>query len=129
VGLFQYKSPDLLIETEDREIKTKAFLLAMGICKYCGGGMRLTHEPNPTDGLLDVTIINELSRFSFLVHIMKMYNGKIANHKKVEVFKSNKFKVTLGENASPFIQADGELIDSNSFEVEVLPNAVNFIIK
>jgi YegS/Rv2252/BmrU family lipid kinase len=129
VGLFQYKSPELIIQTEDREIKVKAFLLAMGICKFCGGGMRLTHEPNPTDGLMDVTIINELSRFSFLVHIMKMYNGKIANHKKVEVFKSNKFKVTLGENASPFIQADGELIDSNSFEVEVLPNAVSFVIK
>ena len=129
VGLFQYKSPELLIETEDREITTKAFLLAMGICKYCGGGMRLTHEPNPTDGLMDVTIINDLSRFSFLIHIMKMYNGKIGNHKKVEIFKSNKFTVTLTENTNPFIQLDGELIDSNSFEVEVLPKAVNFVVK
>ncbi|MEN8957019.1 MAG: diacylglycerol kinase family protein, partial [Flavobacteriales bacterium] len=87
VGLFKFKSPELTIQLEDKEIKTKAFLLAIGICKFCGGGMRLTNTPNPTDGLLDVTIINDLSRFSFLLNIMKMYNGKIANHKKVEVFK------------------------------------------
>lgn len=128
VGLFQYKSPELIIHTEDKEIKIKAFLLAIGICKFCGGGMRLTHEPNPTDGLMDVTIINDLSRFSFLLNIMKMYNGKIANHKKVEIFKSKKFSVTLGENAVPFIQADGELIDSNSFEVEVLAKAIQLVV-
>lgn len=128
VGLFQYKTPELTIQFEDKEIKTKAFLMAIGICKYCGGGMRLTHNPDPTDGLLDVTVLNDLSRFSFLLNILKMYNGKLANHKKVDVFKSRKFKVVLGENESPFIQLDGELIDSESFEVEVLPNALSFVV-
>ncbi|MEN8958388.1 MAG: hypothetical protein ABF258_10200, partial [Flavobacteriales bacterium] len=72
-------------------------------------------------------IINDLSRFSFLLNIMKMYNGKIANHKKVEVFKSRKFRVVLRENETPFIQLDGELIDSNSFEVEVLEKSLRFV--
>jgi len=129
VALFKFKSPELTIKIESKEITAKIFVLAMGICKYCGGGMRLTHEPNSTDGMMDVTIINDLSPFSFLLHIMKMYNGKIANHKKVEVFKSKKLKVALGKKASPFIQVDGELIETNSFEVEVLHKALNFVVK
>ena len=128
VGLFQFKSPELIIHFEDKEIKTKAFLLAIGICKFCGGGMRLTHSPNPTDGFLDVTVLNDLSRVSFLLNIMKMYNGKLANHKKVDVYKSRKFSVDLGKDEKPFIQLDGELIDSNSFEVEVFPKALKFVI-
>lgn len=129
IGLFQYKSHDLIITTEDKEIKSKTFLLAMGICKFCGGGMRLTHEPNSTDGLLDVTIVQDLSPFSFLLHIMKMYNGKINNHKKVETFKTNKIEVVLEEKYNLFIQVDGELIETNSFKVEVLPNAFSFVVK
>lgn len=127
-GLFRYQSQELILQIKDQEMPIKSFLLAIGICEFCGGGMRLTDQSNPLDGLMDVTIIKELSKFSFIRHIRKMYNGKIAKHEKVETYKVNKFSVTIPSNSELFIQTDGELIESDSFIVETIPAAVSFVI-
>lgn len=127
-GLFRYQSQELILHIEDREMSIKSFLLAIGICKFCGGGMRLTDESNPSDGLMDVTLIKELSRISFIRHIRKMYNGKIARHKKVEIYKVNQFSVTIPSDSELFMQADGELIGSDGFRVETIPAAISFVV-
>jgi diacylglycerol kinase family enzyme len=38
-------------------------------------------------------------------------------------------EVVLEEKYNLFIQVDGELIETNSFKVEVLPNAFSFVVK
>lgn len=129
VGLFNYHSQEVKIVSKGLEINSKVFLLAIGICKYCGGGMRLTHDSNPRDGLLDITLVKDLSVLSFVLNIAKMYNGRIAKHKKVETYKSDKISVQFKDATKPFLQLDGELIDCDNFEVEVVPNAISFIVK
>ena len=128
IGLHKFKPEEIIITTQDREIKEKVFLLAIGIGKFCGGGMRLTHKPNPTDGLLDLTLIKQISPFSFLLNILKMYNGKIANHEKVETYKTEKIFVKLPKNSDLFIQSDGELVESNNFQIEIVPAAISFVV-
>lgn len=106
VSLFSYKKSLLEIHFNNKIKKNKTLLLFIGICNYCGGGMQLTKNPNPTDGL---------------------FNGKITNHKIVENYKTNSLVIKVLDSQKTYIQADGELIGSGNFSVTLIPNALTFI--
>jgi diacylglycerol kinase family enzyme len=100
----------------------------VGICKYSGGGMQLTKNPNTTDGLFDITIAENITIGIVLLNILKLFNGTIVNHPKVKIFKSNHVKIEIHDDSKPFIQADGELITSSDLEFQLIPKAIQFII-
>jgi YegS/Rv2252/BmrU family lipid kinase len=128
VGLSTYKPIDLKITLNNTKIITNSLMVLIGLCNYSGGGMKLTKNPNSTDGLFDISIINNIHIFTLLINILKLYNGKIVDHKKVTTYTSNKIKVEILNDQLPFIQADGELISSSNFEVSILPKAIQFVV-
>ncbi len=103
-------------------------MILVGLCKYSGGGLRVTKNPNPLDGLLDITLVKNFSFFELLFNIPKLYNGKIVNHKKVSTFKTKKIIVKNISNNNSFIEADGEIIGINNFNISIIPQAIQFII-
>ena len=127
-GFSTYKSKQLKIEFNDLEIKVKSLMTLIGLCKYSGGGMRLTHNSNPNDGFFDISIIKHLSLGVVLLNILKLFNGKIINHSKVKTYKTKEISVSIEGTSLPFIQADGELINSGNFNVSLLPKAIQVII-
>ncbi len=124
---FKYKNNTLTIEYNKQVKKEKTLLLTIGICKYSGGGMQLTSNVNPNDGLLDITWITDISPFKLFTNIFKLYNGKLDTHPSVKSFKTDKIHI---KNHLPFasIQADGELLGKGNLHIEILPEAVNFVI-
>jgi len=128
VSLTSYKKSTLKIIFNKTEIEEKTLMLLIGICKYSGGGMQLTNNPDPIDGLLDISHINKISLITLLGNIGGLFNGKITHHKLVKNYKTSKIKITDLETQKTYIQADGELVGTGSFEAEILPNALNFIV-
>ncbi len=128
VSLTSYKKPMLEILFNNTKIKSKTLMLLIGICKYSGGGMQLTKNSNPTDGLFDITFITYFSLLEVLKNIQNLFNGKITNHTLVKNYKTSELKVNILDNQTTYIQADGELIGSGNFSVSILPKALNFII-
>ena len=128
-GLLFYKKTEFTIEFNHQKIKTICLMTLFGICKFSGGGMQLTKNVDPLDGLLDITIAKNLTLLDVLLNIKKLYNGKIVNHKKVSTYKTNNIIVIPKKNTQPFIEADGEIIGTGSVEVSIIPNAIHFIIR
>lgn len=128
VGLTSYKKPTLEIIVNKTNIKAKTLMLLIGICKFSGGGMQLTKDPNPTDGLFDISLINKFTLLQVLKNIPNLFNGKITNHTSVKTYKTSEIKINIITNQSTYIQADGELIGKGNFTVTILPKALNFII-
>lgn len=128
VSLFSYKKPLLEITFNSKVLKSKTLLLFVGICKYCAGGMQLTKNPNPTNGLFDITFVKNITLFQIIANIPGLFNGKIIEHKIVKNYKSNHLKIKVLDNHETFIQADGELIGSGDFIVNLLPKALSFIV-
>jgi YegS/Rv2252/BmrU family lipid kinase len=128
VGFSTFKPIDLKITLNNKEVTTNSLMVLIGLCNYSGGGMQLTKNPNSTDGLFDVSVINNIRILTLLVNILKLYNGKIVDHKKVTTHTSDKINVEILNNQSPSIQADGELIESSNFRVSILPKAIQFVI-
>lgn len=128
VSLFSYKKPLLEITFNATVIKSKTLLLFVGICKYCAGGMQLTKNPNPSDGLFDISFVKNITLFQIIANIPGLFNGKIVENRIVKNYKSNQLEIKVLDNQETYIQADGELIGSGNFIVNLLPKALSFIV-
>lgn len=126
LGLFSFKNFKSKVVIDSKEINSKTLMILVGLCNYSGGGMQLTKDANPFDGLFDVSIAKNIGKLDIIRNLTKLFNGKIINHKKVETLKSDAITITIDEDQLPFIQADGELIGNGNIKVSVVPKAFSF---
>ena len=125
-GLFSFKNFSTSVKLNDTEVKTKSLMILAGLCNYSGGGMQLTKDPNPNDGLFDISIAKDLTRFDILKNLFNLFNGKITKHVKVENHKTDKLSISIHSEKLPFIQADGELIGTGNIRLSIIPNTFSF---
>lgn len=128
-GLFSFQKFKSEILSKECHIKTSCLMVLVGLCKYSGGGMQLTKNPNPFDGLLDVSIAKDIGKFDVLKNLLNLFNGKIINHKKVYCFHTKKIKVKTSPKDFAFIEADGELVGKGGFSITLIPMAFSFYAK
>ncbi|KUO66487.1 MAG: hypothetical protein APF83_06255 [Lutibacter sp. BRH_c52] len=128
LSIASYKKSNLSVKFNNLEINEKTLMLLIGICKYSGGGMQLTKNVNTTDGLFDISHINKITLITLLRNIGGLFNGNITNHKLVKNYKTSQLKITDLDVKKTFIQADGELVGTGSFEAEIISGALNFIV-
>lgn len=103
-------------------------MVLFGICQYSGGGMQMTKEPKPNDGLLDITIANNFSFFDLIINLPKLYNGKIVHHKKVVTYKAKYIEIIDSTKQQSIVEGDGELLGTGSVKVSILPQAIQFVV-
>jgi YegS/Rv2252/BmrU family lipid kinase len=128
LSLAGHKLNTLKIHINDEIIDTKSLLTIVGNLKYTGGGMQLTKNPNSQDGLLDVTIAKHINKPTIIGNIINLFNGKIVNHRLVSNYKTNKLKIEIEDNGDSFVIADGEMLGKGGYQVELIPQAVTYII-
>ena len=68
-------------------------MILFGICKFSGGGLRLTKKTKTDDGLIDVTIFKNFSLLDIILNLHKLYNGRILEHKKIENYKLKTIRI------------------------------------
>ena len=127
-SVLHFKKSKIKISSKEVNKTVSSLFLGVGICKYSGGGMQFTDNPIPNDGLLDITLVKDISPLALFTNIHRLYNGKLAKHKAVEAFKTDIISIEILSNNLPFIQADGELIGTGNPKFEIIPQAINFII-
>ena len=132
VGFFFKKfGTQMRIIFDDGEIIDKQLTLtAIGNGKFCGGGFKSAPKACLADGLLDVCIIDKVSRISFLQLVGCYKDGTFLEKKKaqkiVKYKQTNHFKMEF-EAPQP-ICIDGEVSNAKTVEFTVIPGAFNFVI-
>lgn len=113
--------------TIGKQIKNykNCFIIQLGICRYTASGMQLTENPDPKDGLLDITIATNFTKWDIIKNLLKLFNGNVVHHKKVKPFKTNSLSLIF-DDTKPYIQADGEQLASENIEVTLIPNGICF---
>jgi len=79
------------------------------------------------DGLLDVTIVNKLSRRRLLQCFPKIFTGEHINEPEVDQYQAKKIKIVT--NVPKVLTPDGELLGATPIEVECLHKAVEVFWK
>jgi len=102
------------------------YSVAAANSKEFGGGMLLAPNASLTDGLLDVVIIEDMSKLRFLALAPSVFSGRHLRHRGVDVVRGREVHISASE---PFtLYADGEAIAKLPVTVRVLPGAVRMIV-
>jgi YegS/Rv2252/BmrU family lipid kinase len=128
ISFMSYKKSILKISIGNNNIRSRIFMVSIGLCKFSGGGMQLTDFKNHKNGYFDITLIKNINLIKVLLNIKKLYNGKVKKIKEVDCYQSNNIEIRIEENNTTFIQADGELLGTGDVKINSIKNALQFVV-
>ena len=120
--------------TSTEVFEQKILLTAAANSRYCGGGFCAAPLASLTDGLLDVLVVNDVSRLTFLTVVGAYRSGSYIDEtgkmdpKFARILTYRRCRKITVEGAERFC-IDGEVFptdasDSRAVEAEVLPGAM-----
>lgn len=125
-GFLSYRCLPFKVKVDgQRFFEGKAFSVAFGIGKYCGGGMMQTPEAIPDDGLLEVTVIKKLNKAKFLSKVPALFEGTI--YKYEEAIHTRGTHIEVDAVPYSFIEVDGEVIGRTPVTLDIIPSAINVV--
>lgn len=123
---FKHSETEITIDGQPEIRKNKTFSLSVGICKYNGGGMKQLPNAIPDDGLLDMTHIKKLGKFTVLKEVKNLYDGSFVKHPKVETLTGKFFYII--SNPIITLEADGESLGHSPFTFEIIPKSLQVVV-
>ena len=123
-GLLGYDAVSAGLTFSGRRIDTRAFVLFFAIGRYCGGGMNVAPQAEADDGLFDITLVQELSRWEVLKSLRRLFDGTLLTHPKVIALREATAQVEAGPVP---VEADGELIGRAPVRFSILPRALRVL--
>ena len=123
LAVFSRWTPTELRVTVDGERRSGLMRDAViGNGRFLGGGMMLTPEAEPDDGLFDVLLIGDLSKRELLAVLPKVFRGTHLPHPKGELLRGSVVTVEADEPLP--VQLDGEQPGTTPARFEVVRGAL-----
>ena len=118
----QYKCRNLEIEINGETLSGEYTTVAVCNGVYYGNGYKISPNSNPTNGLLDVYVVDKVNKLRMVNLILKMKEGNHLNEKEVHHYQTN--KMIIKSPTSFVANIDGEELFDRRFEIEVLKNGI-----
>lgn len=127
---FDMKYIDVEISSEKLNYKGEATLLAFGNGKCYGGGFLAVPLAEVDDDIMDICLVKKINRKEFLNLIGAYKKGEHLNIESAkDIISYEKVKsAKLKSDKVLSISMDGELIESRTLEIEIIHNAVRFVL-
>jgi diacylglycerol kinase (ATP) len=122
---FDVREVMLYLDGEERRVR--AVNMAIGNCRYAGGGWSAAPRANPEDGLLDVVVIEDLG----LQEILALAPSALAKSDYLDkdgVYFKRAREVRVETQPGLEFTVDGEVIGDDPAEFVVIPRALKVIV-
>jgi len=116
-----FKPLEYVITVDGEVIETRAMLVAVGTGPTYGGGLQICAGAELDDGLLDVTIIEPVSRFTLLQMFPKLSKGTHVGHPMVRTIRGRSVRL---ESPGITAYADGEPLGPLPVDITIAPGAL-----
>lgn len=132
INLIKKKGANLKIEIDGTE-QYNGELLLTSIANgcFCGGGIKSNPEASVKDGLISINIIKNVSHLTFISLLPHYIKGNLMKVKNIEKYvrseKCKKIRITPHNKRLRFC-SDGEILDGETLEFEIMHNAFNFVV-
>ena len=107
-------------------MEAEVLIIAAGNGTHFGGGMMVTPKADPFDGLLDICIINNVSKLKAYLILPKFLKGEHLTTKYVTYFKTTELTAVC-EPAS-LLDVDGDMLPGTPVTFKILPKALQVIV-
>ncbi|MGQ9731934.1 MAG: diacylglycerol/lipid kinase family protein [Candidatus Zipacnadales bacterium] len=117
--LIHYRPIEVFVGMETESWSGKAMLVAVANAQCYGAGMRIAPHADIVDGLLDVIVVEDVSRLAFLRAFPSVFRGSHDQHPAVRMWQAQEVYIETKSNA--FFLADGDLHGRTPIRVRVAP--------
>jgi YegS/Rv2252/BmrU family lipid kinase len=109
--------------TVDGEVRSgPMFDVIVANGRYLAGGMKITPDAEPDDGLFDVLLIGDVSKLDLALTMPKIYRGTHLPHPRAELLRGSSVGV---ESREPLpVELDGEQPGTTPVQFDVVPKAL-----
>jgi diacylglycerol kinase (ATP) len=108
------------VDAETRDALMEDTIVAVG--RYLAGGMMITPDAEPDDGLFDVLLIGDVTKTELVRVMPKIYRGTHLPHPKGEVLRGRTVSIEADEPLP--VQLDGEQPGTTPVRFEIVPAAI-----
>jgi diacylglycerol kinase (ATP) len=122
--LSQLRLLPFLLTFDGREVQTELTLAAFGNTRSYGGGMLICPDADPTDGLLDATLVQSASRTKLIRLFPTVFKG---THVNLDAVRTERAKVITVDSPGINAYADGEFVCPLPVEVSAVPGALRIL--
>lgn len=123
--LRRYRCAEVRLAIDGQEIRQRVLLVAVGNGKFYGGGMKIAPGAIIDDGLFDIVVAGDLTKFETIVTLPKVYSGRHIEHPKASLYRGK--RITIESNEKLFVHADGEIVGTTPATFEVLRSALKVV--
>lgn len=113
------------LKTDTGTISGRTLLIAAGIGRYYGGGMKALPDAVIDDGLFDVCYVEGMSRLRILRLFPRYIKGLHRTIRGVHLLRSRRVEITVGKPIP--MNRDGEIILADKAVFEIFPKSLPFI--
>ncbi len=125
--LFSYRTPQVTLQLDDLTLEQPITMCTIGNGRCSGGGFWVTPHAQIDDGLLDVCVVNGLSKARIMALVPSVMKGTHTGDAAVRIIHARRITITSSELLP--VHADGEIIytDAQRLEIEILPGKLDVI--
>lgn len=129
-ALARWRERPVRVSVDERKVVEGPMnLIAVANGLYAGGGMMLSPDATPDDGLLDVVTVSGLTRMGIVRELPRIHSGGHVLNPKVKILRGKKVNIeTFAAGDGLLIEADGNIRGHTPVEFEVLPAALRFVV-
>ena len=118
----KYNARHMKVIIDNIEYDQNYTTVAVCNARYYGGGYKIGTNANLNDGVVDVYLVDKLKKLKMASLILGMKKSKHENDPAVTLVKTNKLTIECDDEVLANI--DGDKIESNKFDIEVIPNGI-----
>ena len=119
---------ETMLHLDGEERRVRAVNIAIGNCRYAGGGWLAAPKANPEDGLLDVVVIEDIDIKEFLTLApTALLKADYLDREGEYATRAREVQVETHPGGLDFT-VDGEVIGDEPAEFVVLPRALKVIV-
>lgn len=107
-------------------MEAQVLIIAAGNGTHFGGGMMVTPKADPFDGLLDICVINNVSKLNAYLILPKFLKGEHLTTKYVTYFQTTELTAVC-EPAS-LLDVDGDILPGTPVTFKILPKALSVVV-
>jgi len=118
----RWQNTEIRVTVDGETRSGQMFDVIVANCRYLAGGMKITPDASPDDGLFDVLLIGDLTKRDLLVTLPKTYRGRHLPHPKAELLRGAVVEVDAPQPLP--VELDGEQPGTTPVRFEVDPKAL-----
>lgn len=120
---------DITVYADGERLNEKKMLLAtLAQGRFVGGTFLCAPKSDNKDGLIDVCVIKTMTLIGLGLFIGPYTHGKHLDKPKKKIVYRQAKKVKFESHYEIDVCVDGEMIKGKTFEVEVCPKAIKFVV-